>query len=308
MPEQRPELEEVFAHLGRPVPDHSDPVAAMRAMVDGYGMGCVGPGSALCRVVPLSGATFAGEWIVPEAPDADRRIVYLHGGGWAAGSAASHRALAAELAVRAGQALLLVAYRLAPEHPFPEGLRDCVAALALAQAQGPHGKGAAAVTLMGDSAGGNLAAATTLACLGEALPLPDRLVLLSPFLDPDVASATSFLNPVRDPVVTAEGAAGAGLFYATAEQRTMPLVAPLRASEADLSRFPSTLVQASASETLRDQAFLFCQRLWANNISAKLSLWGAMPHAWHCFTGKLPEADDALDEAARFSQGPRSRS
>lgn len=305
MPAARPELEEVFAHLGRPPAEGTDPITAMRALVEGYGMGCTGPGLARCRVEPLVGASFAGEWLVPEGAVQDQRIVYLHGGGWAAGSPASHRALAAELAARSGQALLLVDYRLAPEHRFPAGLQDCMAALALAQAYGPGSEAPAAVTLMGDSAGGNLAAATTLACLAEGLLLPDQLVLFSPFLAPEVAQHSGFLNPVHDPVVSADGAAGAGLLYATEDQRATALVAPLNATDADLAAFPPTLVQASACETLRDQAFQFCQRLWANGASARLSVWGAMPHAWHCFIGKLPEANQALAEAALFAVGAR---
>jgi acetyl esterase/lipase len=301
VPEARPELEEVFAHLGRPAVELPDPILAMRAMVNDYGMGCTGAGLAQCRVEPLSHARIAGEWLIPEGHVQDRRIVYLHGGGWAAGSLASHRAMAAELAARSGRALLLVDYRLAPEHPFPAGLEDCVAALALAQERGPGKEGRASVTLMGDSAGANLAAAATLACIADGLPLPERLVLFSPFLAPEIAPRSSFLNPVRDPVVTAAAAAGTGQLYTTADLWTAPLVAPLHAADADLGSFPHTLVQASASEALRDQAFLFCQRLWANGVTAKLSLWGAMPHAWQCFTGKLAEADEALDEATRFA-------
>ena len=123
----RTELAEVFDHLRREPEEAVDPVAAMRAMVEGYGMGCAGAGLSACRVVPVRIGAVMAEWLVP--PDAgDGRIVYCHGGGWVAGSLTSHRTLAAELAYLSGFAVLVPDYRLAPEHPFPAAPIDCEAA------------------------------------------------------------------------------------------------------------------------------------------------------------------------------------
>lgn len=296
----RPELAEVFAHLAQEPEDGADPVAAMRAMVEGYGMGCAGPGLAACRVVPLRIGALAAEWLVP--PDAgDGRVVYCHGGGWVAGSLTSHRTLAAEIAVLSGFPVLVPDYRLAPEHPFPAGLTDCAAALAYAAANGPGGAGQCGrLALAGDSAGGNLAAAIALglAPLAE-VPRPDRVVLLSPFLG--IAPVEGgFAQAPDDPVVAGESMGLVAALYAPGRDFNDPAISPLLATQIILDRLPPTLIQASAAETLRGQALAFSQRVWALDGPLRLSLWPAMPHVWHIFMGKLAEADAALAEAAAF--------
>ena len=206
------DLAEVFAHLRRGPDPVLDPVSAMRSMVEGYGMGCAGEGLTACRVGPVQVGARAAEWLVP--PEAgERRIVYLHGGGWVAGSLASHRAIAAELALLSGMAVLVPDYRLAPEHPFPAALIDCAAALTHAAANGPDSPGACdRLALAGDSAGGNLAAAVALGLAPLAdVPRPERLMLFSPFLGVEPVNG-GFAHEPDDPAVAGEElAAAAGM-------------------------------------------------------------------------------------------------
>ncbi|MCZ8135007.1 MAG: alpha/beta hydrolase fold domain-containing protein [Porphyrobacter sp.] len=296
----RSDLAEVYAHLRREPEEGADPVSAMRAMVEGYGMGCSGAGLAACRVVPVRIGAMAAEWLVPPAAG-DGRIVYLHGGGWVAGSLTSHRAIAAELALLAGQAVLVADYRLAPEHPFPAGLGDAAAALAHAGANGPDGPGRAGrLALVGDSAGGNLAAvvAIGLAPLAD-VPRPDRVVLMSPFLAVTPV-AGGFAGEPDDPAVAGDAMGLVAELYAPGSDPGDPAISPLLAPDARLAQLPPTLIQASAAETLRGQALVFAQRAWALGVPLRLSLWPDLPHVWHAFIGKLPEADAALEEAAAF--------
>jgi acetyl esterase/lipase len=296
----RPELAEIFAHLAQEPEDGADPIAAMRAMVEGYGMGCAGKGLAACRVVPVRIGDMAAEWLVP--PDAgDGRLVYCHGGGWVAGSLTSHRTLAAELALLSGFAVLVPDYRLAPEHPFPAGLTDCAAALAHAAANGPDGAGPCSrLALAGDSAGGNLAVACALGLAPVPhIPQPDRVVLLSPFLGIEPVEG-GFAQAPDDPVVAGDSMGLVAALYAPGRDLDDPAISPLLAADSILARLPPTLIQASAAETLRGQALAFAQRVWPLDGPLRLSLWPAMPHVWHIFMGKLPEADAALAEAAAF--------
>ncbi len=296
----RSDLAEVFAHLQREPEPALDPVDAMRAMVEGYGMGCTGAGLAACRIVPAKIGAMTAEWLVP--PDAeDGRIVYLHGGGWVAGSLTSHRTLAAELAFLSGFPVLVPDYRLAPEHPFPAGLTDGAAALAHAAANGPDKAGRCGkLALAGDSAGGNLAAAIA---LGMAplpnVPRPGRLVLLSPFLGIEPVAA-GFTHPPVDPAVAGEGMALVAGLYAPGHDPQDPAISPLLAADEVLARLPATLIHTSTAETLRGQALVFAQRVWGLGGPLRLSLWPDMPHVWQIFMGKLPEADAALREAAAF--------
>jgi acetyl esterase/lipase len=295
----RADLAAVLAHLGRPPPAGMDPLAAMRAMVEAYGMGCAGAGLAACRRVPVRIDGRDAEWLVPPA-HGNRRTVYLHGGGWVAGSPASHRAMAAELALLSGQAVLLPDYRLAPEHPFPAGLNDCAAALVHAAGHGPDGPGAPEqLALAGDSAGANMATVLALGLAPAAVPPIDRLLLISPFLAAFVVP-DSFATPALDPAVAAESMALVAALYAPDAAADDPRIHPLLASDALLARLPPVLVQASAAETLRAQSLAFAQRLWAQQKWARLSLWPDMPHVWHAFIGQLPEALPAIEEAARF--------
>ena len=97
------------------------------------------------------------EWVLAPGADPDVRLLYLHGGGWVSGSGGAYLPLAADISVAAKCAVLLLDYRLAPEHPFPAGLEDCIAAHDWLIANGPSGPGPAKATFVaGDSAGGNL--------------------------------------------------------------------------------------------------------------------------------------------------------
>lgn len=293
----RADLAAVLAHLGRSPPAGMEPLAAMRAMVEDYGMGSAGAGLAACRRVPVRIGTRDAEWLVPPAPS-NRRIVYLHGGGWVAGSPASHRSIAAELALLSGQAVLLPDYRLAPEHPFPAGLDDAAAALVHAASHGPEGQGAAeSLALAGDSAGANLAAVLALnTAPGRHI---DRLLLISPFLSTHLVP-DSFAAPPQDPAVSAEGMALVASLYAPQAAPDDVRIHPLLATAAQLAQLPPLLIQVSAAETLRAQSLAFAQRLWGQGQWARLSLWPDMPHVWHAFIGELPEAMLALEEAAHF--------
>lgn len=277
-----------------------DPLSAIRAKVDSYGMGCIGAGLEACRVVPVQIGAMAAEWLVP--PDAgEGRVVYCHGGAWVAGSLNTHRAIAAELAALSGLAVLLPDYRLAPEHAFPAGLTDCAEALAFARANGPDGADSCGrLALAGDSAGGNLATAIALG-LGPAsyTSFPDRLLLISPFLGVSPISG-GFIGEPDDPAVMGEGMELVAQLYAPESDPGDPAISPIMADDRLLVQLPPTLIQASAAETLRGQALVFAQRAWALGRPLRLSLWPDMPHGWHIFMGKLAEADAALAEAAAF--------
>ncbi|MCU0924360.1 MAG: alpha/beta hydrolase, partial [Burkholderiaceae bacterium] len=107
-------------------------------------------------------------------------FLYLHGGGYLSGSPVTHRAITGHLASRCGARVFAADYRLAPEHPFPAGLDDAVAAYRGLLAEGVLPGG---LVIAGDSAGGGLTAATALRLRELALPLPRALVLFSPWTD-----------------------------------------------------------------------------------------------------------------------------
>jgi acetyl esterase/lipase len=305
---RRPDIERAFDHLASgalPAPSE-DPIAAMRAFVDRYGdVEPRGPLPAK-EVRPVRAGGVPAEWILPHQLLGDERIVLLHGGGWVAGGLNSHRPMAAALAEMSGLAVLLVDYRLAPEHPFPAGFDDCRAAFAWALKNGPGGAGTEApVYLVGDSAGGNLSAAVCVDAIASGARTPDRLVLMSPVLDGSP-------NPARGAAAAANGdhaslEAMMTLYMQSREQIENPRVSPLMAASDILARFPPTLIQASNAEFLVWDAGEFARRLMTGGVRVSLSIWPAMPHVWQAFLSLLPEAREALGEAAGFLTAARPR-
>ena len=142
--------------------------------------------------LPPRGVTFAGRsfaapsgqreavWIAPENPNANSIILYLHGGAFIFGSPDTHRAMLAKLAQLSGSMACLPRYRLAPEHPFPAGLDDALAAY---QDLLKRGYSADQIILGGDSAGGGLALALLHVLIADGQPLPTGVFCLSPFTD-----------------------------------------------------------------------------------------------------------------------------
>lgn len=296
----RPDIERAINHLAATMtpPPGADPIQAMRDGVDRYGD--VGPRAPLLdvEVRPVDAHGVRAEWLLAANARPDHRLVYLHGGGWIAGGLYSHRGICAHLARRSGCAVLSVDYRLAPEHPYPAGLDDSLAMIRWAARNGPDGaESAKHLALVGDSAGGNLAAASCIRLIAADEPVPDRLALICAALD--VAPPKSAV--AGDGNVDAAGVAMMMSMYApgvvSLEQAEL---SPLNASWEILRRFPPTLLQASGAEYLLDDAQRFTARLIASRRRAVLSIWPDLPHVWHAFTSLLPEAPAALDEVADF--------
>lgn len=121
-----------------------------------------------------------GIWALPAGADASKVLLYLHGGGFAVGSAASHRKLAGHVAKALGATAFVLDYRRAPEHPHPAQVEDGVAVFTALLDRGIRPED---VTTIGDSAGGNLAVAIPLALREQGAPLPGSVIAFSPWLD-----------------------------------------------------------------------------------------------------------------------------
>jgi len=249
------------------------------------------------KVSEVRTPTFAAEWLIPDGAPPDRCIVYFHGGGWIAGSPNSHRPMGLALAKAARCPMLMVDYRLAPEFRFPAGLTDCVAAYEWALSNGHTGKRTPQnIYLMGDSAGGNLAAAACVHLAAIGGRMPDALILISPLLD-----ATLPVERTTDPNFLRIYRAMNTLYVDQGVQLDDPLISPIKATQDLLARFPPTLFQVGAQEPLVwDCKFLLKRLLDAGVNRAALNAVQSMPHVWHLFVGYLPEADQAINEIAQF--------
>lgn len=254
------------------------------------------PGPAV-QIKPEQLAGRPVEWVTPSSltqPDTAPICLYLHGGAFVMGGLNSHRDLAAQLAQRAQIRLLMVDYRLAPEHPFPAALDD---ALAVYRALLGQGIPAQRLLLGGDSAGGNLALGTAQAIQAQGLPLPAALVLFSPWLDLTGHSPSRQANAATDVMLSQQVLDEAAALYAPGlalgDARLSPLFGPL-------AGLPPCLLIASRAEILMDDSRQLHQLMLAAGGQVELLEWAKTPHAFPVMARYLPEGRAALDQTARF--------
>ena len=234
-------------------------------------------------------------WVEAPGIDSGRAILYLHGGGYVIGSIDTHRELAGRLSQAAAARVLIIEYRLAPEHPYPAAVEDATAAYRWLLARG--GATAARTVVAGDSAGGGLTLATMLALRDAGDPLPAAGVCLSPWVDMEGTGDSMTAKADVDPMVRHEGLVRmAGLYLNGADPRT-PLAAPLYA---DLSGLPPLLIHVGTAETLLDDATRLAERAKKAGVEVTLESWDDMIHVWHLFAPLLPEGQRAVERVGEY--------
>jgi monoterpene epsilon-lactone hydrolase len=238
-----------------------------------------------------------GEWIEPAAADHPSRarcILYLHGGGYTAMSARTHRALTSRLAAWSDARLFALDYRLAPEHPFPAALDDALAEWrALIAAGTPPSR----IVVAGDSAGGGLALALLIALRDAGEALPAAAVLFSPWTDLAATGESLVANDASDPLFYGSWVARQARFYLADGAATDPLVSPVYA---DLAGLPPLLIQVSDCEVLLDDSLRVAENAARSGVAVTLRIWHSVPHGWQIFAPILPEGREALREAGEY--------
>lgn len=248
-----------------------------------------------------------GEWVLAPGADSRRRVLYIHGGAWIAGSPRSHRAITDRFSQIANAAVFAVDYRLMPEHRFMDGVEDCRNAYTWLLENGPDGPEAADfVVVAGDSAGGSHTLALLAWARDNGIRQADAAVALSPSTDLTLTAPSNRQNIATDPLL---GPIFGGLSkiplpvlwwgtWAIFRVRpTHPVASPLRG---DLSGLPPTLIHASSNEMLLDNARRYAARARAAGSVVELHIWSNMVHVWHIFANLLPEADQAFADIQDF--------
>ena len=233
-------------------------------------------------------------WV--EAPGADqgRTMLYLHGGGYVIGSIDTHRELAGRLSQAAAARVLIIDYRLAPEHPYPAAVEDAVAAYRWLLADGAvPGR----TVVAGDSAGGGLTVATMLALREAGDPLPAAGVCLSPWVDMEGIGDSMTGKADVDPMVRHEGLVRMASLYLNGADPRTPLAAPLYA---DLKGLPPLLIHVGTAETLLDDAIRLAERARAAGVEVTFESWDDMIHVWHLFAPLLPEGQQAVERVGAY--------
>lgn len=285
-PEHENIVEMFLSMAGQAAPDLASQRASFEAMTADFPLA---PDS---EASPVQAGSVAAEWVVAPGADERRAVLYLHGGGYVIGSAATHRSLASRISAAAGSRVLVVDYRLAPEHPFPAAVDDAFAAYRWLLDEGFN---PAALAIAGDSAGGGLTLALMARLRDEGLPLPAAGVCLSPWVDLEGTGASAEPGAVDDPMVTREGIQAMAETYAAGNLRA-PMASPLYA---DLSGLPPLLMQVGTREILLDDARRIAAQAEAAGVSVTLEEEQGLIHVWHLFPG-VPESEQAVARVGDF--------
>lgn len=259
--------------------------------------------AAMLSAVPLADdvrveeGTLGGVPVVTLAVDGTTpagTVLYFHGGAYALGSAALSAGLASELARRSGARAVSVDFALAPERPHPAALEDALAAY---RALLDEGVPAGDIVLAGESSGGGLAVATTLAIIAAGLPRPAAVYVASPWVDLTTSGASMTTKAAADPSVTPEGLRRRARDYAAGHDLADGRLSPIFA---DLTGLPPLLIQVGGNEVLLDDATRLATRAAADGVPVTLEVTPDVPHVFVGFAALLDEADEALTRAAYF--------
>lgn len=248
-----------------------------------------------------------GEWVIAPNAKPNRRLLYIHGGFWAAGSPKSHRAITDRLSRLTGACVFALDYRLMPEHRYQDGILDCREAYVWLLEHGPEGPSKADfMVVAGDSAGGTHTLGLIAWLREQQLPLPTAAVALSPSTDLTLQSLRkqpSFYSDVMlGPTIDKLAAIPfpllwAGATFALRALPSNPLVSPI---QGDLSGLPPTLIHASEAELLAENVQRYVTKAQAQGSPVEMRTWPNMVHVWHLFTPLLPEAEAAFQDIGAF--------
>jgi acetyl esterase len=249
------------------------------------------------RMVPGAAGQIAARFYLSDSMRPPPVLVYFFGGGWVLGSLDAVDPVCRRLANAASCSVVSVAYRRAPEHPFPAGLEDCYAATRwLADHGRDLGLDPSSLAVGGASAGGNLAAAVALLARERDGPEFAFQLLVYPLLDRRAMSA-SHHEQVDRPFFATEDAAWCWAHYlADPDDGENPLASPLRAP--DLGGLPPALVISAELDPLRDEGELYAGRLREAGVPAELVRFDGMIHGFFALSGTLDAAAEAQQVAA----------
>lgn len=230
-------------------------------------------------------------------------LLFFHGGGWVTDSVENYDRVCSQMAQSTGQIVVSVEYRLAPEYPFPTGLMDCYAAAkALYTNQFILNTEPEKITIVGDSAGGNLAAAVSLMARDKGEFMPDRQILIYPALNNCYTEESPYLSVKEngeDYLLTAVKMENyISLYQRSPEDRDNPYFSPLQ--EKNLKDLPDTLILTAEFDPLRDEGEEYARRLKeAGNYVELHRIPGAL-HGFFALGIKLFHVQESFDIMNKF--------
>jgi len=232
-------------------------------------------------------------WIEAKG-QAERTIIYLHGGGFAFGSITGYQQHMARLAKLCKAKVLAIDYSLAPEHPYPIALDEVQRVWQELIKQGLE---ASKTAIVGDSAGGNLAIAAALRFKEAKLPQPACLVMLSPVLDATFSGDSYKTKEDKEPFLTMDKFHFFLEAYLQNHSRKDPFASPVFA---DLSGLPPFLTQVGSDELVLSDSETIIEHAKRDGVQGTLNVGDNMWHGWQLFASYVPEAKKDMKVLADY--------
>ncbi len=245
------------------------------------------------KISPVAAHAFHGEWIRTRESGEAITLLYLPGGGFILPASGQVPGMVARLCRASGAQAMLVHYRLAPEHPFPAGLEDCLAAYRHLLHMGIDPR---TIVIAGDSAGGGLTLSTLLALRDDGDPLPAGAVVISPFTDFSFGGESRFANERHDPMLSTKSMHQMNDLYLDDALHDNPLVSPVFG---DFHGLPPVLAHVGSTEVLLDDTRRVGERAIAHGVDFRVEVWDGVPHVWH-MVPFLPETKVATARIGQF--------
>ena len=228
------------------------------------------------------------EWLIPSHADQEKVILYMHGGGYVAGSIESHRGFIAKLAGKTGVSCLLFDYRLAPEHPFPAALEDSLEVYKWLISD--------SILLAGDSAGGGLCLALLLKLKEKQLPLPFAAMVISPWTDL-TCSSDSYRTKNKVSAAPLNSWNVFSKYYVGDRPANDPFISPLFG---DLHGLPPLFINAGEDDELYEDGEKFYLKAREVGVDVVFRPGKNMIHCYPVFAPIFKEATEALEEIVGF--------
>ena len=235
------------------------------------------------------------EWIVPENSIESKVLLYIHGGGFISGSCKTHRMHVAKFAKGSRLTSLVFDYRLAPEHPFPAGLEDCITAYKWLLGKGYSTQD---IVVGGESAGGTLTLSLLLALKEQGIGMPKAAFSISPVTDLRCL-ADSFNYNAKNDIAPMGSWEVWTRFYIGSNDPAQPLLSPQMGNYAGL---PPLHICVGTHEIHYDDCVGVAKKAKEHGVDVTLSEWSKMIHAFPILSPLFPEAKKAMVEICEFAQ------
>ncbi len=245
------------------------------------------------RIEPVTISSLYSEWIIPENASEENILLYIHGGGFISGSCLTHRMHVAKFARECSTRSLLFDYRLAPEHPFPAALEDCLAVYKYLLEKG-HSPGN--IIVGGESAGASLTLSLLHLLKKDMLPMPRAAFAISPLGDVR-CMAPSFEYNARKDIAPYNSWKVWTEMYAADHDPKDPLLSPLLG---DFSGFPPLHICVGSYEIHLDDCRNIAEKAKNDGVEIHFREWPGMVHAFPLLTPMFPEATLAFHEICTF--------